>query len=232
MLVGGTNISQVGSGKTVLFSSAVERVRHLCQNEPSSYLGYFYLTSRGPSGQDIANLLRFLIVQLCPPAEVPEPVRTLFESCNEGFPPRLPTIQELANTLRGVLVSSKPHIGDGSGEEEVRDFYLLIDGLDELQWSIRDDLFQSFDPIIALQLTNIRLLFTSRYRSDIRVQPAPNHAPWNQVNIDIDSIQSDIAKFVSREVSAHTRLQRLDQDIKDAIMQRVAFEANGMYAAF
>lgn len=214
----------VGCGKTVLVSLAVEKVGDLCKTKQHSYVGYFYCTSRGPSGHEVANILRQLIVQLCPPPEVPDVVQALYESCNDRFPPRLPTVHELANTLLEMVSASSSTV---QSSEETPEFYLLVDGLDELQWSTRDDLFRALDPIISRQLQNVCFLMAGRHSSDIPT--LPDVAVWKQVDLDMTLIQSDIEIFVSKEVNSHPRLRRLDQNTKDAIKQRVAVEANGMY---
>jgi hypothetical protein len=132
----------VGCGKTVLFSAAVEATRAACRGDPYKKTCYFYCTSRDPSGQDVAVLLRLLLLQLCYPPTVSEPLQGLYDVCNEVYPPKKATIKELSRTLQAMLENSgytdlsEPPSWT-TGESDKRGVYVLIDGLDEIPWNER-----------------------------------------------------------------------------------------------
>ena len=86
-----TLLFPVCCGKTILFSMAVEKTRETCRSTKSNKFAYFYCTSRDPSGQDITILLRLLLVQLCRPSTVPAAIQELYYTCNEIYPPKVPT---------------------------------------------------------------------------------------------------------------------------------------------
>ena len=95
--------SLVGCGKTVLFSTAVEETRGKCRIDKEAHFGYCYCSSRDTSGQDLDVLLRLLLVQLSPPSQISEPLQSLFNLCNDVYPPKTPTFSELKDCLRKVV---------------------------------------------------------------------------------------------------------------------------------
>lgn len=215
----------VGCGKTVLFFLAVEKVREICRQDKMKSLGYFYCTSRGPSGQDIEALFRTLLRHICSPPSVPAALKNLYESCDQGLDHRSPTVHELATTLKEVLAA--PCSSDESNPA-TRDYYLLIDGLDELELSSFYTLFQELLPIMSAEVfPNVHILVASRNQGEIKATLS-HPVKWNPLPVDTVSIQEDIREFVISEIQSYPPLRRL-QSTHDAILKRVADESKGMY---
>lgn len=204
---------------------AVEAVRSLRQHNKAHRLAYFYCTSRDTSGQDITTLLRLLLVQLCRPSAVPEPVKDLYDACNDGFPPKIPDFEELLETLLEVLKLRSP---TEQGVPEPQTF-LLIDGLDEFPWEHRDPLFRALQEIALAghQFSHLRILVTSRNQPDIQDALA-NPIYWPPVPVESGMVQADIRIYVERTIQSHARLSRLPPEVKDAIRIRVVDEGRGM----
>jgi ankyrin repeat domain-containing protein 50 len=207
----------VGCGKTVLFSTAVEETRRKCRVDQGSRFGYFYCSSRDTSGQDLEVLLRLLLVQLSPPSQISEPLQSLFNLCNDVYPPKTPTFSELKDCLRNVVKLYA----------EKTDVYLLIDALDEIPLESRDDVFDILDAIADQQLSHLHLLVTSRDHADIR-QALTKPLDWSEVIVEEHLVQADIGRYVSNTIEGDRRLRSLNSNMKQEILQRVAVEGGGM----
>ncbi len=211
----------VGCGKTVLFFLAVERIREICRGDGSKSFGYFYCTSRGPLGQSIAVLLRCLLRQLCIHSKVPTAIENLYNLCDEGLEHRSPTIHELAETLLGLVATP-------NASEESATYYLLIDGLDELESYSQDELLTELQPLFSQNLLNVHILITSRPRREIE-ESLQEGAVWNLLPVDTKAVQADIRIFVMSEIQSHRALRRLPRDTQDEILSRLVDQSNGMY---
>ncbi|KAJ3534689.1 hypothetical protein NM208_g7438 [Fusarium decemcellulare] len=224
----------VGCGKTVLFSTAVENTREACRSDPIKLSAFFYCTSRDPSSQDIDVLLRLLLIQLSPPPTVCEPLEDLYNLCNETFPPKLPTVTELAKTL--TLILEQPALPGSRGCQASavnqpaceRAIYILIDGLDEVPWSSRSCFLQLTSNLAALDLHRVHLLITSRNQPDIQ-EAMSEPIAWAHITIEDSLVQEDINRYVSYTINLDRRLRRLPEKTKDAIKTRVGDEGKGMF---
>jgi hypothetical protein len=223
----------VGCGKTVLFSTAVEKTREACRADASKQSCFFYCTSRDPSGHDITVLLRLLLIQLCRPPTVSEPLQSLYDLCNEVYPPKIPTTRELANTFQKILENPVPtdkHDSPSSTTDEPekqRNIYILVDGLDEVPWVDREEFFQLLSMVTALDLHHVHLLVTSRNQPDIQ-EAMTEPVLWGQITIEQGMVQPDIRRYVSYTIESNRRLSRLPETVKNAIKARVVNQGKGM----
>jgi hypothetical protein len=215
----------VGSGKTVLFFLAVETVRKLCQEDKSKSFGYFYCTSRGSLGQNITVLFRFLLRQLCRGAQIPTALQTLYDNCDEGLNHRSPTVRELAQTLSDIVSTVSPSTTPPTDRQ---DYYLLIDGLDELEHFLQDELLEALQLILSQHLPNLHVMVTSRNQRDIRASLF-ELAAWDSLPIDTNSVLADIRTYVISEIQSHPRLRNLSQKTQDDILTSLVDQSNGMY---
>lgn len=207
----------VGCGKTVLFSCAIEEMRKRSRSETQQHFGYFYCSSRDTSGQDLEVLLRLLIVQLCPPSHVPEPLNSFYQNCKDVYPPKVPTFSELTACLRNVV---RVHAQE-------KNVYLLIDALDELPWERRDDMFNILEAITDQGLSSIHLLVTSRDRAYIR-DALTEPLVWKEITVEEHFVQADIRRYVSNAMEADRNLRSLSASLKQEILERVGDEGRGM----
>lgn len=107
-------------------------------------------------------------------------------------------------------------------------YYFLIDGLDELESSSREELLQQLQPLLLQNLPNVHILITSRAQREIE-ETLQEGVVWDLFPVDTESIQGDIRTFVNSEIQTHRGLRRLPQQTQDAILSRVVDQSNGMY---
>lgn len=157
------------------------------------------------------------MVQLSPPSQISEPLQSLFNLCNDVYPPKTPTFSELKDCLRNVVKLYA----------EKTDVYLLIDALDEIPLESRDDVFDILDAIADQQLSHLHLLVTSRDHADIR-QALTKPLDWSEVVVEEHLVQADIGRYVSNTIEGDRRLRSLNSNMKQEILQRVAVEGGGM----
>ncbi|KAF4459312.1 ankyrin repeat, partial [Fusarium albosuccineum] len=224
----------VGCGKTVLFSTAVEKAREVCRSDSSKLSAFFYCTSRDPSSQDINVLLKFLIIQLYSPSNDCEPLGELYSLYNQTFPPQLPTATELLDSLKSLLRQStfygscESHSSENAKTIAQRTIYILIDGLDEVPLASRGSFLQLTSTLAALKLPHVHLLVTSRNQPDIwEAMSWPTY--WSHVAIDNDMVQNDINHYVSYTINEDIRLFNLPETTKDTIKTKVSDEGRGMF---
>ena len=200
-----------------MFSSAIEEIREKSRFETQQRFGYFYCSSRDASGQDLEVLLRLLIVQLCPPSQVPEPLNSLFQICKDVYPPKIPTFSELKACLRDVV----------RAHAQETNVYLLIDALDEIPWERRDAAFDILEAIADQDSSNIHLLVTSRDRAYIRDALA-EPLDWKEITVEEHLVQADIRRYVSNAIGADRTLRSLSASLQQDILKRVSDEGRGM----
>ena len=207
----------MGCGKSVLFSSAVEEIRERSRSDTQQRFGYFYCSSRDTSGQDLEVLLRLLIVQLCPPSQAPEPLSSLYQTCKDVYPPKVPTFSELKACLRNVV---RVHAQETN-------VYLLIDALDEIPWERKDDVLDILEAIAYQDPFRVHLLVTSRDRAYIRDALA-EPLDWKEITVEKHLVQADIRRYVSNAIEADRTLRSLSASLQQEILKRVGDEARGM----
>ncbi|KAH7357189.1 hypothetical protein BKA65DRAFT_222136 [Rhexocercosporidium sp. MPI-PUGE-AT-0058] len=221
---------EVGCGKTVLFSSIVQSIQGAQQALGfSSNFAYFYCLYRKDTQHDLAPILRTFIAQMCPRGQIPEPLKTLYDHHNSKFPPGLPSIDQLKNTLL-ALIGTPEEILKTSPKEDNRQIeakYLHIDALDELPLgSSRDHVIAYLDELAAMHIPNLHILATSRNESDIR---AGLHSWEMTLVIDKKNVAEDMRLYVKSEISKDLEMSRQKDAIKDLIMRRLVDEGNGMF---
>jgi hypothetical protein len=216
----------VGCGKTFLFFLAVEEVQKKCRDGSKNF-GYFYCTSHGAdtSGKSIAVVFKTLLQQLCPRPKVPRAIQSLYDICDEGrLDHRSPTVHELAGTLVDIITPSNPSLIPAP---DLQDYYLLIDGLDELEPPSRDELLKELRPIVFQNFPNIHVLLTSRNDKEIE-ESLQQGVVWYSLPVDTESVQADIRIFVRSEIQSHPQLRGLPRNTQDTILDMVIQQSGGM----
>lgn len=100
-----------------------------------------------------------------------------------------------------------------------QEYFLLVDGLDELEQSSRDDLLNELK--IFDNLSNVHILLTSRAE--------PGKAGlWNTIPFDIENVKKDIGWFVDAEIQARPQLQKLLPITQQSIRKRLVDQINDM----
>jgi hypothetical protein len=156
---------------------------------------------------------------------VPAAIISLYDLCDEGLDRRSPTVHELARTLKEIVDPSSP---SPKSTPDPQDYYLLIDGLDELEPLSREELLKELEPLFSQYLLNVHILVTSRDHREIK-ESLQEGMVWDLLHVDTKSVQEDIRAFVISEIKDHRGLSRLPQQTHNAILSRVVDQSNGMY---
>ncbi|KAJ6474364.1 ankyrin repeat-containing domain protein [Mycena sanguinolenta] len=160
-----------GSGKTVLSSMIIDRIRQL------GVYAFFYFDINSLQQQTVNNLLCSLVNQLS--GQLPCPALfTLWETCQNGG--RLPSNSDLLSIMKEL-----------GGTHEI---YLLVDALDEC--SERDMLLGALANILEAKLPKMHLVVTSR--TEVTHSEIAKEAVL--VSLE-ESVRSDIELYVGDELS-------------------------------
>ncbi|KAJ6475433.1 ankyrin repeat-containing domain protein [Mycena sanguinolenta] len=160
-----------GSGKTVLSSMVIDRIRYL------GVYAFFYFDINSPQQRTVNNLLCSLVYQLS--GQLPcSALFTLWETCQNGG--RLPSNSDLLSILK-----------EFGGSHEI---YLLVDALDEC--SERDMLLGALASILEAKLPQMHLIVTSR--TEVTHSNLATEAVL--VSLE-ESVRSDIELCIGGELS-------------------------------
>jgi hypothetical protein len=195
-----------GSGKTVLASFIIERLKALCNGDPGLGRAYYYCHYSNNQDEGTA-FLKWTVAQLCRSAKwIPAQLKELHD---HGCDPNIP---ELENALEAVL-------------ERFKMTYVVIDAVDES--TPRDDLLAIITTIaVDIRFRKIKVLVTSREYFDIERKFS---GVSEAISMSNPLVEKDIRLFVhSRLLSSPLgrRFQNLLNEIEDALVTG----AWGMYS--
>jgi Cdc6-like AAA superfamily ATPase len=201
---------KAGCGKTVLCSTAIEDIRVHCDNSNNTEYAIFYFAFSDNQKQSYENLLRSLVAQL----GWKEPALSILTQAYEKPNASIPGVYELERIL---LACSQSH-----GE-----LFLLLDALDECPEvdEVRQNLLGGLERL-AQEVSNIKMLMTSRETSDVRESMATLAA--NPLSIAVRSVDADIQRYTSSQLSRDRKLRKLDVTTKNLIEDTISRKADGM----
>lgn len=205
---------KAGCGKTVLCSTAIEDTRTYCQNAAkNSGHAIFYFSFSDTHKQTHQSLVTSLAVQLC----WKEPGQSMLRQAYEKPERSRPSLDE----LQRILVSSV------ASYDEV---FLHIDALDECPENdgVRESVLTGIEELLD-QTPNVRMLVTSRDAPDIRCSMEKLGA--NPLSIAARTVDADIKKYVSTQLSHGHTLSRLAPATKTLIEDTLPQKSNGMCVA-
>jgi archaellum biogenesis ATPase FlaH len=140
--------------------------------------------------------------------------------CHQTFPARSPTLLELQDVTRGVLVEIL----------KTYKVYLVIDALDEVAWGAqREDLLRFLRKLPAIASEGLRVLVSSRNESDIRDTFCHPESRWTDIPVDLKDVDKDIEKYIDNGMEKHRSLKRQSSATKSLIREKLIQNANGMY---
>ncbi|CAI7625037.1 unnamed protein product [Penicillium discolor] len=200
-----------GCGKSVLCSTAIERIFRERQHQPSIGIGFFYFSFTDESKKDASGMLRALLLQLSAQLEGGEKdLQELYKLYNSGTPP----VDVLLNSLRQTIC-------------KFSDTYILLDALDESpRYVKREGVLGAVKKIRQWDLSTLHLLVTSRNELDIRdalETPSYQDIPMRNPETDID-----IQNFISHQLSMDPKLQRW-KSRHDEIQEKLMDKAQGVF---
>lgn len=218
-----TDSPEAGCGKTVLFSSIIKSIQDY-QVTPSSS-AFFYCLYRKGAQHDLSPIIRTFIAQLCPRDHIPPSLQTLYEQHSSKFPPGIPSDDELKMTLLAMVKDSTMQKGANPFGSR-KDYYLLIDALDELPLgSSRDQILDFLNDVASMHIPGLHILATSRDENDISFGLRSWDPP---LVIDKKKVAEDIRMYVSNEIQKDYAMSKQKDEIKTLIMHRLVEEGNAM----
>ena len=184
-----------GCGKSVLCSTAIQYALRHRRSNPRIGIAFFFFTFSDDSKQDASAMLRALVLQLS--SQLNDNYRILSQ-LHDSYRIATPPDYALADCLH-QLVRAFEHV------------YIILDALDESpQNKHRRDMLQALVDIWAWSEPCLHLLVTSRDENDIRdvLRDEVYTSPDEIVSMKNDSVDSDIAAFVSKHLRDNRRLRK------------------------
>lgn len=201
-----------GSGKTILCSTVIEKIKFACHTQSNTDCVYFYFDFNDMRKQTIHGFLRSVLVQLCTcRQDFITNIQTLFDKCNRGR--RQPNKNELVQILFALLKGP-------------RQTYLLLDALDEC--TERGPMAQIVKKLIS-SFTNLNMLITSRLEQDINTELQD----YVDIVISIQSseVKGDVEIYVRKLIDEDSNLKRFRR-IREEVLTTLVMGADGMYIIF
>lgn len=202
-----------GCGKTVLSSTVIDQLFHVCQARPQSVVAYFYFDFNDSDKQSSEKMLRSLVDQLLIGNEDRfGAVEALFSAKMERN--EQPTSRDLLIIFQKSILESEQT-------------YIIIDALDECE--TLPDLLDNLEEILQWGLENLHLMLTSRKEQDIE-DFMEGLDRCQKVSVQSSVVNSDIGLYVQERLRTDRKLKRwwkwpeVQKEIAEALMSR----ADGM----
>src|SRR2546423_1519874 len=208
---------------------SIERLRIYCKEDAANrILGYYYFTFADGNKQNVSNLLRSLISDLCPiTRDLPKAVQQLHDTYLTKTPP----LSELLETFWSLI--------QGSGQ-----VYIVIDALDECGASLDElersdkwkELLELLSRLTCLKDSNLHLLVTSRDGESANIidEELKKRIKAGVNRYDImcrgDGFDHDIETLIkSRVLKDDEYWGDLEPELKQGIIAKLKDGAKGMY---
>lgn len=180
---------------------------------------YFFFSFEGIERGDLSALLRSILSQLCVGDKVPLPIVELYMKCHQTFPTRPPSLLQLRDVLRRVLIETS----------KKRTIYIVIDALDEVNPGVqRYELLEFVGQLTELTTGNLRVLVTSRNEPDIQDTLGHSNSGWKDLPISSKDVDKDIEKYINNGIEKYRSLDRQNHATKALIREKLIDNANGM----
>ena len=199
-----------GCGKSVLCSTAIQYAFRHRRSNPRIGIAFFFFSFNDDAKQDTSAMLRALVLQLS--GQLNDNHRIL-SGLHESYPSAAPPDQALMGCLRQLM-------------RAFDDAYIILDALDE---SSRDrhrrDMLQALADLRTWSEPGLHLLVTSREEPDIRdmLLSELGALPEETISLKNDSVDSDIASFISGSLKNDRRLRKWEKyhdQIEKALTER------------
>ena len=202
-----------GSGKTILLSSAVERIRELVSSTPSTAVAHFYCSYRNAKSCEPRNVFGSYIAQLCRvKPEYWSEVELLYHQTAEDVEDHEDVpISKLENLLEKIIQSFSR-------------VYLFLNDASE---SRNCNKILATLETIARNCPSLKLFVASS--PDNEVSEAVQKFPGKLiVTLTPDLIEVDIRKFIDARLDSLPKLRDLEGSLKCLIRDTLLSDAHGM----
>lgn len=203
-----------GSGKTILTSNVINFLSSKVDNK-SSAIAFHYCTFSEPITLQTVSILGTILKQLLLPKS--SLLDTLYSELSFAFQinSQIPDAKDLAFALRSVLTSYS-------------EVYIIIDGLDECEKDVQQDILYAIEKIIELDEYTIKVWISSREDTDIMNELKK----YPSIHIAETKVAGDIANYVEVAVKAKLQSGELfirDQNLEEEIISTLTTKSQGMF---
>ncbi len=205
-----------GCGKSVLCSTAIQHTLRHRRSNPRIGIAFFFFTFNDHSKKDASAMLRALILQL---SSQLNDNHALLSQLHDRYRDAAPPDLELEDCLH-QLVQAFEHV------------YIILDALDESPRNEhRRGVLEALAIIREWSESGLHLLVTSRDETDIHdaLRDELHASPDEIVSMKNDSVDSDIASFVSSRLKESRKLRKWEK-YHDQIEKELTERANGVCA--
>ena len=204
-----------GCGKTVLCSTAIERVlqsRNPTTQKPVG-IAYFYFDFKYQDQQVCDAMLRSLIAQLSLQSiEAFKPVDALYSACGSGT-----SLLSLPIILKALKDTA----------EKFTDVFILVDALDECKELT--ELLTSLEDMVESKIASLHMLVTSRREKEIEDSMSTLLDDEHKICIQSMLVKDDIRAYVRGRICNDRKLKRWQKPEIQAEIEEVLVEkADGM----
>ncbi|WPH03584.1 Hypothetical protein R9X50_00646600 [Acrodontium crateriforme] len=204
-------VGNVGCGKTVLCSTAIDDIQAYCETAAEVATAVFYFTTSDNRKQTYDNLLCSMVAQFA----WKEPGLSMLQKVHDEQGGSMPSPDEYEKILVASLQSCKA-------------VFLFLDALDECP---KDGALQDILDLVELRLLaempNLKIFATSREVPVVRECMAKIGA--HVMTVAARSVDVDIQKYVLRELSEDRQLKRLNEKLKTLVERTILDKVDGMF---
>lgn len=195
-----------GSGKSVLFSTAVQQTFHERQHIPDIGIGFFYFSFADESKRHVSGMLRALLVQLSTQLkDGEEQLEPLYNQYKPGTPP----VKAFLACLQGIVC-------------QFSDAYILLDALDESNGNTkRDEVLKAIQVMRQWDLPGLHLLVTSR--DELAIRECLEVTRDEEILMRNPETDNDITEFITHQLRNDSKLQRWESrhtEIQEVLKQK------------
>jgi hypothetical protein len=199
-----------GCGKTVLCSTVIEDMKAYCESNGNIGHTIFYFSFSDERKQSYEDLLTSLVAQL----GHREPAFSILQQMYDKIDRKPPGQGELEKILHAALASY----------ERV---FCHLDALDECpeEKGARQRMLENIERLLR-QAPNMHLIATSR--DELGIRDAMEQLGVKSICLTSKKIDSDIQRYVSKQLARIPKLSRLDAATKELVETTLTEKADGM----
>ncbi|KAF1818520.1 uncharacterized protein K489DRAFT_374151 [Dissoconium aciculare CBS 342.82] len=200
-----------GCGKTVLCSTAIEDMKAYCDGKGNVGHAIFYFSFSDERKQSYDDLLTSLVAQL----GHREPAFSILQQMYDKIDRKPPGQGELEKILHTALASYER-------------FFCHLDALDECpeENEARQRMLENIERLLR-QAPNMHLIATSR--DELGIRDAMEQLGVKSICLTGKKIDSDIQRYVSKQLARIPKLSRLDAATKELVETTLTEKADGMF---
>ena len=204
-----------GCGKTVLCSTAIERVLQLHSLTTQKRIGiaYFYFDFKHQNQQVCDAMLRSLVAQLSLQSlDAFKLLDALHSTCGSGT--SQPSTPMALKALKNIA-------------ESFKDMFVLVDALDECKEPV--ELLENVEHLVKSNIASLHMLVTSRREKDIEDSMSTLLDNKHKLCIQSTLVENDIRAYVQGRMCKDRRLKKWQRpEIQPEIEKVLVEKSDGM----